>query len=73
MSEQKFVFNGVEELRNFFDKEVVTTTEAIEIIGCSRQNLKQLVDRGTLIPIKITPKERLFLKTDITGYKMKRK
>ncbi|WP_367387425.1 helix-turn-helix domain-containing protein [Bacillus vallismortis] len=68
----KFVFENVDELREFMDKEVITTSEAIEIIGCSRQNLKQLVDYGTLKPIKTTNRDRLFLKKDIEGYKKKR-
>jgi hypothetical protein len=73
MGSQGFHFNSVEDLRKFMADEVVTTSEATEIIGCSRQNLKQLVDRGTLIPIKQTSKERLFLKSDVLNYKMKRK
>lgn len=52
MSKDPFHFNDVQELRVFLKYEVVTTSEAIEIIGCSRQNLKQLVDYGTLVPIK---------------------
>ncbi|GED03079.1 helix-turn-helix domain-containing protein [Bacillus atrophaeus] len=68
----KFVFSDVEELREFLDNEVITTSEAIEIIGCSRQNLKQLVDHGTLKPIKTTNRDRLFLRKDITAYKKKR-
>ncbi|KSW07160.1 transcriptional regulator [Bacillus velezensis] len=68
----KFVFSDVEELREFLDKEVITTSEAIEIIGCSRQNLKQLVDYKTLVPIKTTNRDRLFLRKDIEGYKKKR-
>ncbi|QTU91804.1 helix-turn-helix domain-containing protein [Bacillus velezensis] len=68
----KFVFANVDELREFLDKEVITTSEAIEIIGCSRQNLKQLVDHKTLNPIKSTNRDRLFLRKDIEGYKKKR-
>ncbi|CUB27241.1 MULTISPECIES: DNA-binding protein [Bacillus amyloliquefaciens group] len=68
----KFIFNDVEELREFLDNEVITTSEAIEIIGCSRQNLKQLVDYKTLVPIKTTNRDRLFLRKDIEGYKKKR-
>ncbi|MCY8844643.1 DNA-binding protein [Bacillus inaquosorum] len=68
----KFVFESIDELREFLDKEVITTSEAIEIIGCSRQNLKQLVDYKTLIPIKTTNRDRLFLRKDIEGYKKKR-
>ncbi len=72
-NEYSFQFKDVHELRAFLNDEVVTTTEAIQLIGCSRQNLKQLVDHGTLVPIKQTPRERLFLKSDVLNYKMKRK
>lgn len=68
-----FHFKDVDELRKFFDEQVISTSEAIEIIGCSRQNLKQLVDHQTLVPIKQTGRDRLFLKEDILNYKMKRK
>ncbi|WP_153529827.1 DNA-binding protein [Bacillus sp. TYF-B5-5] len=68
----RFVFESIDELREFMDKEVITTSEAIEIIGCSRQNLKQLVDYKTLTPIKTTNRDRLFLRKDIEGYKKKR-
>ncbi|MDA1478290.1 helix-turn-helix domain-containing protein [Bacillus changyiensis] len=68
----RLVFESIDELREFMDKEVITTSEAIEIIGCSRQNLKQLVDYGTLKPLKTTNRDRLFLKADILSYKRKR-
>lgn len=64
---------NIEDLKKFLEEEVVTTSEALELIGCSRQNLKQLVDYGTLVPIKQTPKEKLFLKQDVVSYKPKRK
>ncbi|MCY8915641.1 helix-turn-helix domain-containing protein [Bacillus atrophaeus] len=68
----KFAFENINELRDFMDKEVITTSEAIEIIGCSRQNLKQLVDYGTLKPLKTTNRDRLFLKEDVLSYQRKR-
>jgi hypothetical protein len=68
----KFAFENINELRDFMDKEVITTSEAIEIIGCSRQNLKQLVDYGTLKPLKTTNRDRLFLKDDVLSYQRKR-
>ncbi|MBV2197733.1 DNA-binding protein [Bacillus velezensis] len=65
----KFIFGSIDELRDFMDKEVITTSEAIEIIGCDRQNLKRLVDYKTLVPIKTTNRDRLFLRKDIESYK----
>lgn len=71
--EKKYYFESVDELRAFLETEAITTSEAVEIIGCSRQNLKQLVDHKTLVPLKQTSKERLFLKDDVLNYRMKRK
>ncbi|AFJ61280.1 MULTISPECIES: helix-turn-helix transcriptional regulator [Bacillus] len=68
----KIVFDSIDDLKDFIAKEILTTSEAIEIIGCSRQNLKQLVDRETLVPIKTTSRDRLFLREDIESYKRKR-
>ncbi|MGX4201078.1 DNA-binding protein [Bacillus sp. JK74] len=63
----KFIFESIEELRDFMDKEVISTSEAIEIIGCSQQNLKHWL-------IKTTNRDRLFLRRylDIEGYQKKR-
>jgi hypothetical protein len=73
MNDQEFHFKNLEELKQFIENDIVTTKEATELIGCSRQNIKQLVDYGTLNPIKETSRERLFLKVDVLNYKMKRK
>ena len=44
---------------------LVNTAEAAHILGCSRQNIDDLVRRGKLVPIKKTAKDRLFLASDI--------
>ncbi|NBJ71035.1 MULTISPECIES: helix-turn-helix domain-containing protein [Clostridia] len=72
MTKSKYCFDNVDQLRSFLENEVVTTTEAVELIGCSRQNIKQLVDHGTLMPIKQTPRERLFLKEDVLNYRKRK-
>lgn len=54
-----------EELERFLASEVVDTSEALQLLGCSRQNLHEQVTKGNIKPIRIMPKDRLFLKADI--------
>ncbi|MBU8576985.1 DNA-binding protein [Bacillus pumilus] len=68
----EFHFKDIAELKTFMDEAVVNSSEAIKILGCTRQNLKQLVDHKSLTPIKITNRERLFLKADVITYKNKK-
>ncbi|HGH1669907.1 DNA-binding protein [Bacillus thuringiensis] len=58
-------FETKEELINFVNDEIVNTSEALEILECSRQNLNKLVKSGTLVPIKEMVRDRLFFKEDI--------
>lgn len=72
MSKKEYVFKDVNSLKEFIEQEVITTHEVAEMLGCSRQNIKQLVDYKTLIPIKQTSRERLFLKSDVISYMEKK-
>ncbi len=63
--EQNYSFKNREELMIFIQNEVINTTEALEILQCSRQNLNDLVKRGVITPIKDLPRDRLFFKEDI--------
>ena len=56
---------SAEDFAAFAANRVITTAEASEMLGCSRQNIDDLVRRGKLHPIKITPKNKLFLKSEI--------
>lgn len=58
-------FNSKEELAEWIAREVVGTSEAMEIMDCSRQNLHKFVQSGKLVPIKDTGRERLFLRSDV--------
>lgn len=60
-----FNFNSKEELAKFIASEVVDTSEAAELLQCSRQNLDNLVKRGKLTPIRSLSKTKLFFKEDI--------
>lgn len=57
--------NSIEELKSFMENEIVNTNGAAEILGCTRQNIKRIVDNGKLVPLKEMEKDRLFLKSDV--------
>ncbi|MBJ8054699.1 helix-turn-helix domain-containing protein [Bacillus cereus] len=61
-------FNSKEELMQFMENDIITVTEASEIMGFSRQRFNKLVSEGRLIPIKkakTTKSPNLFLRSDV--------
>ena len=61
-------FNNKEELMKFMENDILTVTEASEIMGFSRQRFNKLVSEGRLIPImkaKSTKSPNLFLRSDV--------
>ncbi|HPB17428.1 MAG TPA: hypothetical protein PK870_07240, partial [Clostridia bacterium] len=56
---------SLEDFRLFVENRVINTTEAAEVLDCSRQNIDDLIRRNKLHPIKSTPKNKLFLKSEI--------
>lgn len=60
-----FNFDSKEELAAWINQNVVSTAEAIEILGGTRQNLHGFVKNGKLVPIKETNRERLFWRSDV--------
>jgi hypothetical protein len=64
-----YTFNSREELAEFVQNEIINTTEALDILQCSRQNLNNLVKREVITPIKDLPRDRLFFKEDIVKRK----
>lgn len=54
-----------EDFLSFIRHRVVNCTEAAELLGCSRQNVHDLIKRGKLHPILNTPKSVLLLKSEI--------
>ncbi|MCT2347193.1 helix-turn-helix domain-containing protein [Bacillales bacterium AN1005] len=60
------------ELRSFIQDQLLFTSEAAELLECSRQAISLAVKNGTLEPVKDTGKERLFLRSDIIAYKERR-
>ena len=60
-----YSFAGRDDIAAFIIAEIVNTSEAAEILGCSRQNIFDLVKRGKLSPIRHLPKDKLFWRSDV--------
>lgn len=65
MSNTELNIRSIDDLKSFLAAEVITTNEAAEILDCTRQNIKRLVDNGKLEPLRSLDKDRLFLRSDI--------
>ncbi|MEK4519999.1 helix-turn-helix domain-containing protein [Paenibacillus sp. FSL H8-0122] len=52
------------ELVEFLGREILSTSEAMELMECSRQNLHKFVKSGKLVPVKDTGRERWFLRSE---------
>lgn len=60
-----YQFNTDEEIKQFISENIISTGEAAEILGCTRQYINQLVKENKLIPIKKINYITLFLKSDV--------
>lgn len=60
-----YKFETKDDLIRFIKDEIVNTSEALEILGCSRQNLNVMVQKEKVRPIKEMPRDRLYFKEDI--------
>ena len=49
----------------FVQKRIINTAQACQILGCSRQNIDDLVRRGRLHPIRTDEKQKLFLRNEV--------
>lgn len=58
-------FSNNTELKQFIADNIISTSEAAEILGCSRQYINQLINEKKLIPIKKINYITLFLKSDV--------
>ncbi len=61
----KINFESRDDLIKFIQEELIDTSEAAQILGCSRQNISDLIKRGKLKPVKILRQERVFFRADI--------
>ncbi|MDO6632866.1 DNA-binding protein [Bacillus thuringiensis] len=60
-----YKFETKNELIRFIQDEIVNTSEALDILGCSRQNLNVMVQKEKVKPIKEMSRDRLYFKEDI--------
>lgn len=51
---------------SFAKHRIVNRAEAAELLDCSRQNIDDLTKRGKLHPVKVSAKNTLYLKSEIT-------
>lgn len=65
-----YTFKTKEELMTFIADNIITSKEAAELLGCSRQNIDDLVKRNKLIPVRVLPRDRLFFKEDVLARKL---
>ncbi|PGP18667.1 DNA-binding protein [Bacillus cereus] len=65
MSEEKTRFATRESVRKFIEEEVLTSTEAAEVLGVSRARISQLIGSGQLIPVKKLKGDSLFYRKDV--------
>ena len=50
---------------SFVKERVISSGEVAELLNCSRQNLDDLVKRGKLHPIKVSARNKLYLKNEV--------
>lgn len=56
---------SLDDFISFVSYNIVSSSEASELLDCSRQNINDLVNRNKLQPVKTTAKTTLFLKSDV--------
>jgi len=61
----KYTFESDDDLILFINENIITTMEVAEILGCTRQNIDNMVKKGKLTPVKQTLRDKLFFKADI--------
>jgi excisionase family DNA binding protein len=56
---------GIADMHSYINSRIITSSEAADLMDCSRQNIEDLVKRGKLHPIKVTGRTKLFAKSDV--------
>ena len=56
---------SLDDLTGFVRDRIVSAGEAAQLLGCSRQNIDDLIKRGKLHPVRRDAKYKLFLKSEI--------
>jgi predicted DNA-binding transcriptional regulator AlpA len=57
---------SAEDLRVFVKRNILSTAEVMEILGCSRKNVDDMIKRKNISPVKAYPKSNLFMRGEIT-------
>lgn len=60
-----YTFDNKEQLIEFIQKDVLTSSEAVEFLGITRGRLSQLIKNEKIVPIKRSGKDSLFLREDL--------
>ena len=55
----------LEDLNAFIQDNMITSQEMTDILGCSRQNINDLVKRGRITPLVTNTKEQIFARTEL--------
>lgn len=55
------------DFKNYVMRNVINTAEACDLLGCSRQNINDLVKRGKLHPVKVWERNTLFWKNEVAA------
>lgn len=58
-------FSSRDELQQWLATEILSTSEVMDLLQCTRQNLHKFVQTGKLVPIKDTGRERWFLRSEV--------
>jgi hypothetical protein len=75
-SEGELWANGIElplsaeDLRVFVKRNILSTAEVMDMLGCSRQNVDDMIKRKRISPVKAYPKGNLFLREEIARKQM---
>jgi len=70
-SEGELYENGVDiplslsDFRSFIQHNLLTTNEASVLLGCTRQNIEDLIKRDKLHPLRTFPNGKLFLRSEV--------
>lgn len=65
----KYIFESEQELREWVAKNVLTSSEAREILDLSRATFSSLVSRNMIEPVKAAGGTHLFMLSDIESRK----
>lgn len=68
----RFKFRDRAELENFMREELVSLTDTLEILGCSKQYLWDLVKKDRIVPAVFHNKYKLYWKEDILAFQKQR-